>query len=113
HLHNYTFDFNKNIILIYYMKQHFPLLNTSFLVLILLIVGISCKKNPNTPEPTPEEIASKQLEEDADYNNSVLQGAGNIYLENQLAAGSTSQLLAKQVFRADTIGYFANINSSS
>lgn len=95
------------------MKYQNGIVKFTCYALSLVIALGSCKKtSKHDVEPSLEEQQSQLLEEHAKHNNQLVAGVGNVFIQKTLSAGSGSQLVAKQVYNGDTLGFFGGIDGS-
>lgn len=75
----------------------------------ILSFHIACKKDRN---PSSDELAQEKLNQDAEANHSIVEGVGNLFIEQELIPNSVSQLIIKQAYEKDTIAYYGSVTSS-
>ncbi len=80
----------------------------AILISVLCILG--CKKDKDGPNPS--EFDAEQLKENAAYNNSVIPGVKNVFVEKSLTANAPNQLYMKMAYENDTIFYFGKVDAN-
>ncbi|WP_187264670.1 Ig-like domain-containing protein [Pontibacter beigongshangensis] len=83
-------------------------LNPVTALILLLCAGIFSACDPVDPEPTKEEV----LEDNADFNNKLIPGLGNVFYEENLLPNAASQLVSIIQYKGDTLALFGEINAS-
>lgn len=81
-----------------------------YLLIVISSIFFSCKKSDNTT--TEQKTIEQKFKEDAAYNNNIISGVGNCFFEENLMAGSESQLTFKLAYNEDTLAGYGKIDNS-
>lgn len=91
------------------MKTKFYRSKILLLVSFLVLIGsISCKKTQSIPDETPPD----KLKADAVFNNSILEGSGNLFYHTNLNPDSKAQLVTTLAYKSDSVAFFGKTNAS-
>jgi hypothetical protein len=79
------------------------------LILQFLLVTVGCKNEIDIQRPG--KINEAQLKEDAVFNNTLVDGVGNVLYAQKLKANTLSQLVLRIAYQQDTVAFFGKVNA--
>ncbi|MEC3881751.1 hypothetical protein [Parapedobacter sp. 10938] len=94
------------------MTRLTPISFIFFIAVFLLIAIKGCKKDTPPPAPTEEELQEEQLTANAEYNGSILPGAGNFFVNADLRPSQAVQQVGALSLGGDSLVLLGSTDDS-